>query len=40
VTEGHVVKWPFWMDLSHVSVTGLKQHACKYVMVSCMDFCS
>jgi hypothetical protein len=40
VTEVHVSKWPFWMDLSHVSATGLKQHACKYVMVSPMDFCS
>jgi hypothetical protein len=29
-----------WMDLSHVSVTGMKQHTCKYVMVSCLDFCS
>jgi hypothetical protein len=40
VTDGHVAKCPFWISLSQVSVTGLKQHACKYVIVSWMDFCS
>jgi hypothetical protein len=40
VTDGHVAKCPFWIALSQMSGTGLKQHGCKYVIVSWMDFCS